>query len=446
MRDVLLILIVTIIVPFCVYRPWIGILAWSWLGYMNPHRLTWGVAYDLPFAQVVALATLIGFGAYAIRERGIRGILAGPELKLLLLLWLIFTLSTLFALRPDDAWLAWGQITKILLMVFLTAFLIDDEKKLRYLLLTIAFSIGFYGIKGGIFSVVTAGQYRIWGPTGSFIEDNNALALALNMTLPLMYYLAQTEQRTWLRVSLYASFGLSVLSVLFTYSRGGFVGLLVVLTGIFLATRLRWKVLIVIAGIISIPAIVSQMPDSWTARMSTIETYQQDGSALSRLQAWEAAWNLALDRPLIGGGFQALDDYTIYVRYNPNVLTKIEELRELGVHVSGIHSIYFEFLAENGFPGLLVFLVLCLILARSVNQLASKQKNQPQSLSIAYGIMLRISLMAYLVCGTFLEMASFDLFYQIVVLTVVAKRIFLPSSAKKESATNKLVAASRATR
>ena len=46
--------------PFILVRPWIGILLWSWLGYMNPHRLSWGFAYDFPFAAVAGAATLVG--------------------------------------------------------------------------------------------------------------------------------------------------------------------------------------------------------------------------------------------------------------------------------------------------------------------------------------------------------------------------------------------------
>lgn len=428
MRDLILFLIILPIIPLCVYRPWIGILAWSWIGYMNPHRLTWGFAYDFPFAQLIALATFAGFASYVVRNRGPHNFMAGVELKLLLLLWLIFTFTSLFALMPTDAWSAWNQISKIMIMAFLTAFLIDDAKKFRYLLITIAFSIGFFGIKGGVFSLLSGGDYRVWGPTGSFIDDNNSLALALNMILPFLYYLAQTEHRSWLRYLLYSTFALSILSVLFTYSRGGFIGLLVVLFGIFLTTSFRWKVVLVAIGIASLPVVITQLPDSWTDRMTNIQNYEQDGSALSRLQAWKAAWRIGLDRPLIGGGFQVLNDYDIFISYNPEVLQLIQEKGHTGLHVSGVHSIYFELLAENGFPGLFVFLLLCILLFSSLKKLQTKIAGRPCDEQIAYGRMLRISLLAYLVTGTFLELASFDLFYQIVALTVVAKRIYLQPS------------------
>lgn len=432
MRDLILLTVIVVALPFCVYRPWIGILVWSWLGYMNPHRLAWDFAYDYPFAQTVAAATLIGFSWYVVRGRGLRGFLEGSELKLLLLLWFIYTYTTALALVPVDAWEAWNQISKILLMVFLTAFLIDDEKKLRYLMLVITFSIGFYGVKGGAFSVLTGGQYRVWGPANSFIEDNNALALALNMTLPFLYYLGQTEKQVWLRRILFISFGFSILAVLFTYSRGGFLGLAVVLGSIFLTTRFRWKIILATTAAISFPIVISQLPGQWIDRIQSIGSYEQDGSALSRIEAWRSAWNLAIDRPLTGGGFNALNTQEIFFRYNPEMLENIAEQSELGVHASGVHSIYFELLAENGFPGLIVFLTLCIVLLLNQRKLTNRKADTDSSTRIAYGRILAISLLAYLVSGTFLEMGSFDLFYQIVALTVVANRIYSRNRADPE--------------
>src|SRR5690606_8939778 len=58
-RDIILPLIAFAAVPAAPGRPAIGLLVWSWLGYMNPHRLTWGFAYSFPFVMISAVATLI---------------------------------------------------------------------------------------------------------------------------------------------------------------------------------------------------------------------------------------------------------------------------------------------------------------------------------------------------------------------------------------------------
>lgn len=309
-------------------------------------------------------------------------------------------------------------------MAFLTAFLIDTREKLRYLLYTITFCFGFFGLKGGIFSVLSGGQYRVWGPFGSFIEDNNALALALNMALPFMFFLAKTETRRWLRNLLYVTFVCSILAVIFTYSRGGFVGLLVVMFGIFLTIRMRWKVLIALFAVMAFPIVINTLPDAWVDRISTIQSYEEDASALSRLAAWKAAWNLALDRPLTGGGFEAINDYDTFVHYNPEVLVRIQEQGTLGFHISGVHSIYFELLSENGFIGFGVFMTLAIFVLLTLRRLARDDGSPDSKERIAYSRMLSASLLAYFASGTFLELVSFDLFYQIIALVVILKRLY----------------------
>ncbi|HNP52273.1 MAG TPA: DUF5935 domain-containing protein, partial [Nitrosomonas nitrosa] len=59
MRDLLVASIVFGGLAFTLSNPYIGVLLWSWIGYMNPHRLGWGFAYHFPFALLIALVTLI---------------------------------------------------------------------------------------------------------------------------------------------------------------------------------------------------------------------------------------------------------------------------------------------------------------------------------------------------------------------------------------------------
>ena len=60
MRDIVLFLLVVGGIPFILRYPAVGIGYWVWLSLMNPHRGTWGFAYSLPFAFMVAVATMIG--------------------------------------------------------------------------------------------------------------------------------------------------------------------------------------------------------------------------------------------------------------------------------------------------------------------------------------------------------------------------------------------------
>jgi probable O-glycosylation ligase (exosortase A-associated) len=188
---------------------------------MNPHRMAWELAANFPIAQCVAIATILGF---IFTKDRLKNAFA-RETGMMIGLWACFTWTTVFSAFPELAWEEWLTTSKILLMAIITIFLCSDFRKLKYLLLTIAASIGFYGLKGLVFVVATAGEHRIYGPPKSFIADNNDLALALVMVLPIFLYLA-IEEKNWKYKSILITGGVSCLfSTVFTYSRGGMLGL-----------------------------------------------------------------------------------------------------------------------------------------------------------------------------------------------------------------------------
>src|SRR5262249_2768183 len=185
--------------PFCFFRPYLGALMWVWISIMNPHRLTWGPAYGFPFAMLVAVTTMAG--VLISKDRG--RFPASRQTTLIIVMGIFFTLTTTVALMQVNAWIKWNQVIKIYIMTIVPMFLLQERNRLRLFLLTMCASIAFFSVKGGIFSLITRGQYRVFGPPGSFIADNNSLAVAELMVFPLMIYLGQTDPRRWVRRGLY---------------------------------------------------------------------------------------------------------------------------------------------------------------------------------------------------------------------------------------------------
>lgn len=430
MRDIIVFALVFGILPFCLIRPYIGVLAWSWIGYMNPHKLTWGSAYEFPFAQLIAAATLIGFMLLLFKKEKFPKFAWTYESILMILLAFFFTLTTIYALRPEESWSEWNHMAKVLLMTFITIFLINDERKMRYLFLVIAVSIGFFGFKGGIFTIVTGGGNMVLGPPGGVIEDNTAIGLALNMILPMLYFLAKSEPNKWLRRALYITFYLSIISVIFTYSRGALLGLVVVLSFIFLKLKFRHILLGSLVLALASPVIISVLPDAWLTKMETIDDFEKDGSAMSRIVAWKTAWNLAVDRPFLGGGFNAINDESVYDVYAPHdrVLTEVG-----GAHKTGVHSIYFEVLGENGFAAFAIFLLLMISCITSTRKIQKRFKGDKTTSLYYYASMVEIGIIGYAISGAFLELASFDLYYHLVALTIILKVVARKKLAEEDA-------------
>jgi probable O-glycosylation ligase (exosortase A-associated) len=423
-RDLVVTAIIVGSLPYCFLRPWIGVLVWSWIGYMSPHRLTWSFAYSQPWAMMVAIPTLAGL--FVTKERARLPWTA--EVRFLAGLWGLFLVTTIFAFYPAEAWAHFNKVSKILLMTFVTLLLFQDERKLRALLWVIGLSIGFYGLKGGIFAVKTGGVHQVLGPPATFIAGNTEIGLALNMVLPILIFLRREEPRPWLRHFLLAMIGFSVIAILITYSRGAVLGLAVVITLLFLKSRTKLLALLLIAGGLVVAS--STLPDRWFGRVETISTYQEDSSAQGRLDAWYVAYRLAKDYPLLGGGFRT---------FTRDIFTRYDMPRGRDAH-----SIFFQVLGEHGFTGLGLYVGLIASTMLSLARLGRRARRLPSTQWISScAQMLEASVAGYVVAGAFLSMSYFDLFYHLVAITVILKVLFQAEERKAEAERKTAEAAAR---
>ncbi len=431
MRDYLVLAIIFASVPVALVSPYYGILVWTWLAYFNPHRYAWGMARDFPVAIVIALPTLVGT-IFAAKNRNF----LTRESLILCALWAWFATTTVYVLitpafagHAADAQRHLAEVSKILLMTFVTILLVVSREKLRLLVLVIIASFGLRALVGAIFFIATGGQYKIWGPEGTFLADNNDFALGLNMTIPMFVYFARSEPRRWLRVIVNILLVCVVICVIGTYSRGGLIGLAVVTLALMVKSRRKAvSVFLVAVGVFCLLMFASLQ---WKERMGDFLHGDLDESAESRLTVWQAGWNLARAYPLTGGGFDVYTDPSVIVRYLPS------DRQDTVLH--GPHSIYFQILGEQGFVGLALFLLLlaaCYVRLRKLRRAAARFQNL--SWISPYANMFEISILAFMFNGATLGRAYFDYFFEIVACVVVAdllyRRAFSEVWSQKQSA------------
>ena len=412
MRDVLLTLFIVGLLPLLFWRPTWGVLAWVWYGLMNPHRLAWGFAMTLPFGQAIILATLAG----AIISREPKRLKGGVATLVLLLFVAYITFTTFFALVPDRAWPMLERAVKVQIGTLLALTLLYRKEHVIALVWVVALSIGFYAVKGGIFTILTLGAYRVWGPGTSFIADNNAFALATVMSIPLWIYLyVQYRSHPWIRLGILAAVTLSTVSALGSQSRGAVVA--IVAMGLFLWTRTRNKLVSGALLLIIAAVILGLMPQQWGDRWATITNPTAESSANQRLETWTMLWNLAKDRPLTGGGFEAYAR-SIFEKYNPTYE---------GSHSA--HSIYFQVLGEHGFVALGLFLMFWLLVWRMCSQVARQTRGSSEN-RWAYWLaqMTKVAIVAYLVGGAFQNLAYWDAPYYLFVAIAVTRYVLRQST------------------
>jgi putative inorganic carbon (HCO3(-)) transporter len=415
LRDLLVASLVIGIALAALRRPWIGVLGWTWVGLMNPHKQAWGFATTMPVAMIIGGATLVGFVAAKDKRWDFR---TPPAVVLMLFVsWMALTVP--FAFYPDRAWPYFIGVLKIQLMIFVAMIVLQERKHIDLLVLTIVASLGYYGVKGGLFTIMKGGAHLVWGPAGTYIEGNNELALALIATIPLMRYLQLQTKTIWKRNAWSVAMFLMAASALGSHSRGALLAIVGMVGLLILRSRNRFglAVLAVFGGLI----LVGIMPEEWSSRMNTINAYEEDTSAMSRLDAWTMAYNVAKAN-LFGGGFEMWTPAT-YGAYYP-----------MARLVVVAHSIYFQVLGELGFVGLGLYLFMWWLLWREFGRIARVARGDPgKQWAVDLASLCQVSLLGFLMGGAFLSLAYWDMPFNLIVIAVCLRRLLESPTPVKET-------------
>lgn len=417
MRDILVTLIFIGAVPFVLTRPYIGVLLWVWFSVMNPHTLGWGFAVEFPFAAIVGVLTLISLFINKVPK-------TAPNVPVVIVfitfvLWM--NVTTFFAIYPDLVVDQWIKVMKIMLMTYVTFILIRDKRQVQLLIGVIIFSLAYFGVKGGIFTLASGGQHRVWGPGNSFIAGNNEIALALVITIPLLHYLQVITKNKLAQYGLIIAMLLCAIAALGSYSRGALLAGAAM--GGFLWLKSKHKVRLALLFVLSIPLMLAYMPEQWTQRMDTISTYEQDQSAQGRFNAWGMAYNLANERPFVGGGF-VVTTRELFTRY----------ANDVGDAPRAAHSIYFQALGEHGYVGLFLYLLLGFLTWRSGAWIIQNTKDlREYQWASSLASMIQVSLIGFAAGGAFLSLLYFDVPYYLMV-AMTATRIIVEKALEEKAA------------
>ena len=403
MRDLLVVLPVIVGCLLAFRQPWIGVLVWTWLSIMNPHRLTYGFAYSAPLAAMAAGTTLAGLVFSSDRASPFKG----PPVVWLALLMLWLTISYVFALDREGDYETWSKVMKIDFFILVALAVMHSKQHIMGLAWTVAMSLALLGTKGGIYTIMTGGGGRVQGPAGSFLADNNQFALALIVTVPLLRFLQLQTGSRWGKRILGMMMLLTALAALGSQSRGALLALAAMALALWWRgnSRVLGGVVLAVAAV----SLVAFMPDSWTERMNTIQTYEEDASAQGRISAWHMAWNAA-QHHITGLG---------YVTWKPEYFELYSPFPKA---VFAAHSIYFQMMGSHGFIGLALFLALWVSTWRTGGWLRKHAAGIEQARWAAeLGSLVQVSLLGYAVGGAFLSLAYFDLPYNLMVLVVLAR-------------------------
>ena len=405
MRDIVIVGIVVICALIALRRPWVGVMLCTLLSLMNPHRYAYGFALTTPLAAMAAASKLVGLLLTKDRSSPFKGT---PVVWLaVFMVWM--TISWLLGIDVEADYEQWNKVMKIDLMILVGMAVLHTRLHIMTLTWVCAGSLAILGMKGGIFTIATGGNYRVWGPPASFIADNNEFALSLVMTVPLLRFLQLQMPSGWRRHLMTGAMLLCAAAAIGSQSRGALLAISTMVTLLWWRGRSR-----LLGGIVMVLAAITLfafMPESWHERMSTIKTYDEDRSAMGRISAWWVAWGIGKNMPFGVGYFTFTPAHNeLFERYSP-----------FPDYIHAAHSIYFQVMGNHGFIGLFIFLAIfgtTYLWAGRLRRTAAGDERTQWCADL--GSMVQVSLLGYAVGGAFLSLAYFDLPYNLMMLIVLA--------------------------
>lgn len=392
MRDLILITLMVAAIVATLKKPLWGALVWMFVSISSIHQLGYATA-TLPVAMIIGVCLLFSI---LIHRSEFRFSWTNPLVWLVLFtLWMNVTFLASFQL--EENYPMWERVMKINLFMFVVSGVILTRRDIDHVIWALVLALGLLGSKGGLFTLATGGAYLVWGP-GGFIGGNNEFALALIMCIPLIYYLRFTTEQRWIRHALLAMMSLCAIAALGSHSRGALLAI-GAMSAMLIAKSKQRVPLILIATVIT-TLVLFIMPTEWFDRMSTIKSYEEDASAMGRINAWTMAFNLALDR-FFGSSFENVK-YEYFLKYGLD-----------SVYMQGPHSIYFQVLGQHGFIGLFLFLGMGISAWRCAGRVInlSDEKTIDGARDAMLGQMTKASFVAFAVGGAFLGLAYFDMPY-----------------------------------
>jgi probable O-glycosylation ligase (exosortase A-associated) len=421
MRDYFLVLGILGVLGAAIVYPFAGVILWTWFTIQNPHEEAYGFSQNLQLNLIIAVVTIAAWLLSRDRKTPPGHFLIWT--MVIFLVWMTF--NSFFAYSPDWSWPFWSRTWKIFALGLIVATIATNRVRIHAMIWTIVISLFYYGVKGGIFTLVTGGNYHVLGPEHSIINDNNQLALALLMSLPLANYLRQQSANRYVRWALTTGMAFTLISVVGSYSRGAIVALAAL--AVFWWFRSRRKILYLVLASIFAIGISAFMPDAFWDRVGTIQTAQDDASFHGRVVAWQVAKDYADDHFPLGAGFYAPQLPGIFRHYFPD-----EE-----PHAA--HSIYFQVLGEHGYPGLLIYLLMIGGAFWTSSRIVGKtRKIEGMAWAGNLALMIQTSLIAFCVGGAALSMAYYDVFIICIALLVPMSELVAVKQVSARQAFHKL--------
>lgn len=412
--------------------PFAAALAYVWVDIVKPQELAYSIINAQPLSLIAALAT---FCLYFLKDRK-----SPPKFTLIQFLlcffacWITLTTVLGFPEIQDSAWRKWNWAFNVPIFTVFIPYIFRSRVQIEALVWVIIFSVSTIFFTAGVKTALGGGGYgvlAVMGTGNAGLSESSTLAAVCAMLIPLMRfaftYPVIITPNKYSRILFWGLVALALLTIVGTSARTGLIAVLVLF--ILHVMRSRKKALSI--SIMLMAGLVYQFSDlsgtAWGSRMSTINTYTADSSALGRVEVWKWTLGFVKDHPL-GGGFDA---------YRLNGIASVSEqgityYRPGIVNGKAFHSIYFEVLGEQGIVGFSIYFLIILLTWLKLRKIRQAYAGHPElRWAGALAVSLSDAILVFLAAGAFIGIA-----YQPYIFYLVALGVCLDQYLARHSAGN----------
>lgn len=409
------------LVPMAFMDGFVAFLLWIYTTVMSPGNYLYGFMlsfrYVFVFAGIAVLLLMLG----RVKERGK---FEWNISTVLLLLFIVHgMLSAAFALQPNVLLeIRVETFWKGMALALIAPFFLSSRWRVHLTVLVLVLGLGFHAVVDGLKVIASGGAHNVVGVPNSSLTDNNLYALGMAMLLPLIMYLYRYSAHKYAKWTAAVGVILTIMTIIGTNSRGGFLALAVVGFWYWMISR-RKLISLAVIGVLAF-GVMNVASDRWFDRIESIQTAGEDESFMNRVAAWRVSMSIANDHPVLGGGFNAVQNFWIWDEYKNRPSLFTVDVNKYTPKAA--HSIYFQVLGDLGYVGLLIFLALLAsaFYARArVKAIVVKTGSGWWALDLSNAGCL--ALVAFMAAGGGVSLAYFELVYFLIVMMSMLPSILL---------------------
>lgn len=425
MRDLFFVGYLGLLLLFAFKRPFLFTLIYAYVDIIAPQRLSYFLLNSIPLSLILFGLALLGF----LLSDDKKDVRVTPRWCLLVLLLGYCAYTHTFAVEPIAAQEKWDWVWKALVFAIFLPLTLRTRLRIEALALVMVLCASSLIVTGGIKTLGGGGGYGVMVlliDIDSGLYESSTIACIAISIIPIIIWLAKhgTIFKPEWRVNLYAA-ALVFSALLIPIGLQARTGLvcIAVLAILFLRTAKRRMLYILGAATLGLAAL-PLLPTSFTDRMSTMQNYEADESASTRIAVWKWTWEFVKTHPM-GGGFNAYIQnkikYTMPVIDDNGLDTGDVQSGEVVDQGRAYHSAYFEMLGEQGWPGLIMWLLIHVggvWRMEMIMRIYKKRGREDEAWVIPLARALQTAQIIYLVGAFFVGIALLPYVYMLIAMQI----------------------------